>query len=129
MNIDFERLKRELLDVPIDAASIITYNSRRYYLDLEAGQGPAGEYYTSTAYDGADIYVWDAVPEIFRKSVAFHEIVEADLYIHQHVSKRKAHLKATEADRRFASETLDHKTFLEYEEFRERETLKENKSK
>ncbi len=64
------------------------------------------------------MYVWDKVPSGFRRPIILHEVVEADLYIHQNISKSKAHGKAVDLDKRFAKETLDAQTLAEYEAFR-----------
>ena len=120
MEIDFAELKRIVLDLSVTSVSTLEYRDRTYYVEPAARDGPPGESFVSTYYDGADIYVWKRVPKQFRRPVIVHEVVEADLSFYQGVPRSVAHQTAVEIDRRFASETLDALALAEYELFRER---------
>ncbi len=51
--------------------------------------GEEAEHYASTEIDGYDIYLFDTIPEVNRKRILFHEILEANLR-HQGL-ENKAH--------------------------------------
>ena len=119
MEINYEEIKSAVSEIAIDeAGDLLSYRGRDYYIDPNSPARPIGEFHKSTAYDGADIYIWDKVPEKFRRAIILHEVIEADLYIHQGLPQNEAHERTVPYDRRYARETLDSKTFLEYEEFR-----------
>ncbi len=120
MEIDFAELKRIVLGLSVTDVSTLEYRDRTYYVNPSSGEGPPGESFAPTYYDGADIYIWRRVPQKFRRPVIIHEVVEADLSYHQHLPRSVAHQTAVEIDRRFARETLDAATLTEYELFRER---------
>lgn len=88
---------------------------------------PPGEYFFSQSVDGADITILDSLREEFRKPVILHEVAEFllrkpycsdDGTIRFRVEFREAHKTAREWDERYARETLDSSTFMEYLEFR-----------
>jgi hypothetical protein len=119
MGINYDEIKSAVSEIAIDkTGDLLLYGGRDYYIDPISPAGPIGEFYASTAYDGADIYIWDKVPEKFRRAIILHEVIEADLHIHQGLPLNKAHERTVPFDRRYARETLDSKTFLEYEKFR-----------
>lgn len=111
MNIDYDRLKGRVDELSLDEIEIVHYNGRQYWVDLncipdpECGQ-PA-EWFKSTKFSGADVYVWDNVEPEFKRAMALHEIIEADLKRHQLVPIEEAHRIAREHDKRYASETMD----------------------
>jgi hypothetical protein len=119
MEINYDEIKGAVLEIAIDeTGDLLSYRGRDYYIDPISPAGPIGEFHASTEYDGADIYIWDKVPKKFRRAIILHEVIEADLHIHQWLPQNEAHERTVPHDRRYARETLDSKTFLEYEEFR-----------
>lgn len=117
MDIKYDEIRNALLSISVVEVTVLSYRSRDYYIDPVSPQGPIAEFHYSTSYNGADIYVWDKVPVEFRRSVILHEIVEADLHMHQNVEKMKAHEEAVKLDNRFARETLDTEKYTKYECF------------
>lgn len=120
MEINYEKLKDLALNIPLkENGEMVKYRGRDYFVAPFSQEGPEGEFFPSTAFDGADIYLWERVPKKFKRSVFLHELVEADLCFHQGVRQKSAHDIAVECDRKFARDTLDSKTYEEYENFRE----------
>jgi hypothetical protein len=119
MEVDYTEIKSAVSKVSIDeTGGLLSYRGRDYYVDPISPAGSIGEFHWSTLYDGADIYIWDKVPEEFRRVIILHEVIEADLRIHQKLPLNEAHEKTVSYDRRYAKETLDSKALLEYEELR-----------
>ena len=119
MEVLYEEIKQAVLKIPLEeTGEELEYRGRSYFVEPFSQQGPAGEYFQSSSFDGADIYLWEKVPEKFKRPVLLHEIIEADLNIHQNIPKENAHDEAIKHDMRFARETLDRKTFKGYEGFR-----------
>ena len=111
MDIDYDRLKGKIDELSLDEISTVRYNGREYYIDPNSTSNPdcgkPAEWFKSSAYSGADVYIWDSVEPEFKKAMALHEIIEADLKRHQHVPIEEAHRIARENDERYASETMD----------------------
>lgn len=118
-DIQYNKLKQTVRELSPTEVTIIPYRGRDYFVDPEAEQGPAGEFHPSTVYDGADVYVWKQVPQKLRLPVIFHEVVEADLRIHQGAPKQEAHDLAALLDAQFAKDTFDTETMHSYSDFSE----------
>ena len=100
---------------------IIPYRGRNYWIQITENLEPPAWYSTSTLVDGADIYLdKQKIPQKFQKPVILHEIIEADLSIHQNIPLQKAHQLAQEEDRTYASLFLSSTQREEYEKLRER---------
>jgi hypothetical protein len=118
MITDYKGIKEAVSEISVvENGQLLPYRGRDYWIGISS-QGPIAEAFDNSYYSGADIYIWDQVPEKFRRAIILHEVIEADLYFFQDIPKPKSHKKAVELDRRFARETLDSKTLAEYEEFR-----------
>ncbi len=123
MDIDRAELT-SLVDAPkLEDADIQEYRGRSYWIQISDGINPppACWYSKSTYVDGADIYIdKEVIPDIFKRPVIFHEILEADLFLYQGVEKNEAHHIAREEDRKYANKLLTESEKREYEELRKR---------
>jgi hypothetical protein len=83
-------------------------------------KSPARYSYPSRQVNGADIIMWETIPEQFRRPVLLHEVAEVLLRKPNYQKSgfelgfEEAHLSAKEWDERFAKETLDRATLAEY---------------
>ncbi|MBD3249109.1 hypothetical protein GF336_03625 [Candidatus Woesearchaeota archaeon] len=119
MEVQFDELVKIIDEISLTDRSRIQYRDRTYFIELDGRSGPEAEFFASGTYSGADIYIWNQVRPEFKRPMILHEVIEADLYLHQRIPKRDAHMTAMEHDRNYAKATLDTQTLLEYEQFRE----------
>ncbi len=121
---DYASLKSIVLSLELpkdetkETSDVVTYRDNEYFIDMCSPIGPAGEFFASTHYSGADIYVWKEVPLNLRRVVIIHELLEADLLLIQGANRSEAHSLAVAVERRFARETLDDRLFGQYTDFR-----------
>ena len=122
MEVEFEDLKRKVNGLNLSEWENIEYRGRTFHIipDVPHGEGLPAEWFKSTHYDGADVYIWENIPDDFKRSIIIHEIIEADLRLNQRVDCTKAHEAATDYDRRYASLTLDEQRYRQYENERNR---------
>jgi hypothetical protein len=81
--------------------------------------GKPAEWFRSSAYDGADVYIWEDIEPEFKKAMILHEIIEADLRLHQRMPIEEAHGTASVLSTRHAMEILDSATFELFEKERD----------
>jgi len=120
MEIDFKELETELKLIDLDDINRVPYRDRTYWVDPMAfPEGKPAQWFESTAYNGADIYIWGGVREEFKKPLILHEIIEADLVLHQKTGREEAHEEARRVDREYAKSRLNQEEFSDYEKTRE----------
>ena len=119
MEVQFDELVKIIDEISLTDRSRIQYRDRTYFIEPDGRSGPEAEFFESGTYSGADVYIWNQVRPEFRRPMILHEVIEADLYLHQRIPKRDAHQTAVEYDRKYARMNLDDQTLKEYEEFRE----------
>ena len=111
MKIDYTLLKKEILGIDTEGISIIFYNERGYYADLgctpDYNGGMPAEWFRSTRHSGADVYIWSNIEPEFKRAMDLHEIIEADLKMHQNLTAEEAHKTARKYDSIFAKETMN----------------------
>jgi len=121
MEIDFKELKTELKLIGLEEISRVPYRDRVYWVDPMAfPDGKPSQWFESTAYSGADVYVWGGLRQEFKKPLILHEIIEADLVLHQEIERRDAHTEAEKFDGKYAKSLLSKEEFSDYEKTRER---------
>lgn len=119
MEIDYEALRKAVESLPLKNFEETEYRGRMYMVEpISPTKNPPVEWFTSTAYDGADVYIWEGIPEKFKRPVILHEILEADLTLHQGIPIDTAHKIAQDNDRKYAKEKLDDIAYKQYEELR-----------
>jgi len=118
MEVKFDELTKIINAISLTKRSVIQYRNKTYFIEPNGREGPEAEIFPSGTYDGADIYIWNKVKREFRRPIILHEIIEADLFLHQKVPKRDAHKTAMKYDKDYAKNSLDSQTLREYEEFR-----------
>lgn len=119
MDVDYEQLKNAVEALPLRNFEETEYRGRVYMVDpISPMKNPPAEWFESTAYDGADVYIWKGIPPEFKRSIILHEILEADLTLHQGIPRERSHTVATEYDTKYAKEKLDDIAYRQYEELR-----------
>jgi len=119
MEVDFEGLKKELRSVDLEGISVVPYRERIFWVDsMSFPDGKPAQWFESTGYSGADIYLWGGLREDFKRPFILHEIVEADLVLYQKVNKKTAHEEAKKFDRKYAESILSEEEFSDYEKAR-----------
>ncbi len=112
-------LKKELSSFDISKVGLVEYLNRTYWIDPTSysGEGEIAEWFASTVYDGADIYIHDSAPKKFKKPYILHEIIESSL-VREGLSTHAAHLVAKHFDGEYAKEILSDSKYEEYETLR-----------
>jgi len=118
MKVKFDELAKLIDAISLTKRSKIQYEDRIYFIEPNGREGPEAEFFPSGTYNGADIYIWNKVRREFRRPMILHEVIEADLFLHQKVPKSDAHKTAMKYDKDYAKNSLDSQTLKEYEEFR-----------
>ena len=120
MEVDFKELKTELKLIDLEEINRIPYHDNMYWIDPMAfPDGEPSQWFESTAYTGADVYIWGGLRKEFKKPLILHEIIEADLVLHQGVDRRAAHREAEKFDRKYARSLLNKEELSDYEKTRE----------
>jgi hypothetical protein len=109
MQVDYESLKKSIDDLDLNNISRVQYRSREYWINPTSapGEGKPAQWFKSTSCSGADVYLWETIEPEFKKAMVLHEIIEADLKVHQRVPEQVAHDVAREHDERYVKETLN----------------------
>ncbi|MBT3395049.1 hypothetical protein HOA59_00730 [archaeon] len=112
-------LKKELSIFDTSKIGLVKYLDRTYWIDPTSysGEGEIAEWFASTTYDGADIYIHDNAIDEFKKPYILHEIVESSL-VRDGLSTHAAHLVAKHFDGEYAKEILSDSKYEEYETLR-----------
>jgi hypothetical protein len=127
MEIKYEAIKKAISRVGLEDCTFFEAGGLGHCLVYELQgdeKSPARYSYPSEQVNGADIIMWETIPELFRKPILLHEVAEFLLrepldnppYLNRGFDE--AHSTAKEWDERFARETLDEKTFTEYVRYR-----------
>ena len=117
MELLYDELRKELDRLSLDATFIVFYRTRDFFIDPNStpGHGEPAEWFPSTVYSGADVYVWEDIEREFKMPIILHEVIEADLRIYQEFSKDDSHNIAKEFDKRYAKELLSGEFYKDYE--------------
>ena len=122
MTIEYEAIREAISGVGLENYTFFEVGGLDPCLvyELEGDEkSPARYSYPSMQVNGADIIMWETIPEKFRRAILLHEVAEVLLRNPKNGEfetgrLREAHSTAKEWDERFAGETLDKKTFAEY---------------
>lgn len=117
MDIQFEELSTLLESLDLNEVSLVSYRNRNYWVDCiaEPGHGKPVEWFSSTSLEGADIYCWADINPLHKRPMIFHELIEADLVLHQEVDQTRAHNAARVLDREYAKRLMTAQELVEYE--------------
>ena len=120
MDINREELTSLVDALELKDMDIVEYRGRNFWLQISKGLNPPAAWYSESTYvDGADVYIdKDLIPDRFKKPVIFHEILEADLRIHQNMPQDEAHRLARDEDRKYANKLLTESEKSDYEGLR-----------
>ena len=118
MEVKFDELTKIINAISLTKRSVIQYRNKTYFIEPNGREGPEAEFFPSRTYNGADIYIWNKVRREFRRPIILHEVIEADLFLHQKIPKSDAHKTSMKYDKNYAKNSLDSQTLREYEEFR-----------
>lgn len=86
--------------------------------DENEEQGSPVEYTRSTGIAGYDIYIWESMPETWKKVAMMHEIKEINLITKVGWDKVKAHWEARKLEDEYGHELLGEEEFKKYIDFR-----------
>ncbi|MBI4919052.1 hypothetical protein HY837_03920 [archaeon] len=124
MNIDFDALKSAVDGLFLDGShETLEYFGRTYFVTSSPDLDTA-VWFAPTYYTGADIYFCERIPEKFKGPVVLHEILEADLRVHQELPLSEAHKIAVIHDSLYAKQKLTEQDFLKYEKWRKKQKVK-----
>jgi hypothetical protein len=123
MTIKYEAIREVISRVDLEDYTFFEAGELGHCLVYETQgdeKSPAKYSYPSEQVNGADIIMWETIPEQFRRPILLHEVAEVLLRKPNYeksefeLGMEEAHSTAKEWDERFAGETLDKKTFAEY---------------
>lgn len=121
MEVERSALEHLVNSLKSKKIQIVQYRGRDYRIDIGKHVDSPAWYLESSFVTGAEIGIdRDQIPDKFKRAVILHEIVEADLYIHQQIIRRKAHHRAVREDYFYARKHLNEAEFREYGTFRQR---------
>ena len=112
MVVDSKNLEIELGKVNLKKKTIIEYKGREYWINpiAESGHESPSSWYRSTDYSGADVYIWRNMKKKIKKQFTFHEIIEADLRLHEQFSECNSHIFSNVITDDYARRTLNDTT-------------------